>query len=105
MLTFAGHWSIDLPLPGTSLRLELPLAAAAHGHDGHDGHSHEDHCHADAASCSDVPVTSLASVALLHETIAFATAGGRLELLASGFWQPAHSEIVAPEPAPPRIAA
>lgn len=104
MLTFAGHWSIELPVPGTSLRVQLPLVeAGAHQHDGHAQPGHEDHCHADAGSCSDVPVTSLASVALLHETIAFVTAGGRLEPLASGYWQPSHSEIVTPETTPPRF--
>ncbi|MCK9518216.1 MAG: hypothetical protein M0R74_04170 [Dehalococcoidia bacterium] len=107
MLTFVGHWTLDFPVPGTSVRIAVPLPPPQdlHAHSADtDGH-HQDHCHSDVASCSDLPLTQLASVALLHDALAFLAADARLELLPGHSWQPAHVETVVPEPAPPRSPA
>lgn len=63
-LTFFGHWPLSVDVPGTSLYVGLPESSSAHEHD------HTNHCHADAASCSDTPVTAGATVALLAESVA-----------------------------------
>lgn len=62
-LTFFGHWPLAVDIPGTSLYVGLPTSAPKQGH------SHEDHCHADAGSCSDAPVTSTATVAILADSL------------------------------------
>jgi hypothetical protein len=63
VLTFFGHWPLSIDIPGTSLYVGLPDSGSSHGHD------HKNHCHADAGSCSDVPLTSTATVAALAESL------------------------------------
>jgi hypothetical protein len=103
-LTFLGHWSLNLDIPGTDLY--LTLIAASHHDDEHAGHedeqAHTNHCHANAASCTDVPFTGASPFALLHDSIAHLGAAALLVVLTIGAWRPWSTLTVGPEPRPPR---
>ena len=71
-LSFFGHWTIHVDIPGTDMYVGLPAPSEAEGHD------HIQHCHADAASCSDTPLTTTASVATLAEVVSSAGADSPL---------------------------
>ena len=103
-LTFLGHWSLNLDIPGTDLYLTL-IAASDH-HDEHAGHddpqAHTNHCHANAASCTDVPFTGASPFAFLHDSIAYLGAGALLVVLTLRAWRPWSALTVGPELRPPR---
>ncbi len=99
-LTFFGHWPAELSIPGTGYYLALPGAAPA-SVEG-DGHDHSRHCHADAASCSDVPAAAGVSFALLNESLALFGAAGLFVLLALRWWKPGEGFTPSPELEPPR---
>lgn len=105
-LTFFGHWPREVAIPGTGYYLAIPGSpAAAPGGSTAQGHDHSSHCHADAASCSDVPATAGVSFAILNETLAFFGAGGLFVLLALCWWVPGESFTPSPEIQPPRTLA
>lgn len=81
-LTFLGHWPLSVDIPGTSFYVGLPESATQG--------VHKDHCHADAGSCSDTPVTTTGTVALLAESLAIQDLDSPLIGMAAGFasWQP-----------------
>lgn len=83
-LTFFGHWPLSVDIPGTSLYVGLPESTTP------EAHNHKDHCHADAGSCSDTPVTTTGTVALLAESLAFEDLDSPLIGMAAGLaaWQP-----------------
>lgn len=83
-LTFLGHWPLSVDIPGTSLYVGLPERPTQ------GAQNHKDHCHADASSCSDTPVTTTGTVALLAESLAFEDLDSPLIGMAAGFaaWQP-----------------
>lgn len=99
-LTFFGHWPAELPIPGTSYYLALPGAAPASPEDA--GHDHSSHCHADAASCSDVPATAGVTFAILNDVVALLGVSGLLVLLALRWWKPGQGFTPSPELEPPR---
>jgi hypothetical protein len=105
-LTFFGHWPQQVSIPGTNYYLAIPgsPAAASEG-EASDGHDHSRHCHADAASCSDVPAASGVSFAVMNETLAFFGAGGLFVLLALRWWVPGEGFTPSPEIQPPRTLA
>lgn len=105
-LTFFGHWPEQIPIPGTGYYLAIPGSFPTVP-DGaaSDGHDHSSHCHADAASCSDVPATAGVSFAILNETLALFGAGGLFVLLALRWWVPGEGFTPAPEIQPPRTIA
>ncbi len=75
-LLFVGHWSLRIDIPGTDSYIGAPTARAetsVHHHvpsskDG--GHEHEQHCHANAATCADAAAVPVAPVAHLAEAVA-----------------------------------
>lgn len=72
-ISFAGHWDIELAVPGASFSLGFTSAhvhAAGESEDSPSGH--RDHCHADASGCSDQPLVAGAQVANLGQMIALA---------------------------------
>ncbi len=107
-LSYFGHWpEATFTLPGSSLVLGLP-GSLAHTHGGDreaGGDGHTSHCHADAASCSDAPLTAVSAFAVLTESVALLGAAGVLTLLALRWWQPASSQLLVPELRPPRWPA
>ncbi len=105
MLTFMGHWPSSVPIPGTDQYLSIPLAGHTDEHTGHnDGHDHSQHCHGDAASCSDAPVFAGVSFALMSEPLAVQAAAGLLWATALLAWRPRQSNSLLPELQPPRLA-
>lgn len=103
MLTFLGHWTVDLPIPGTDFHVALPLVAH-HPHTDHEAHGgHDQHCHGDSASCSNTPAGPV-SVAMLGEYAALLAGDGWLEWLDGRHWEPSSSQTIAPERTPPRPA-
>ena len=103
-LTFMGHWTPHVDIPGTNLYIGFPEPNVAQSHSGTSsaGHDHRSHCHADASSCTDVPFTGGSAFGLLAETAAFL--GGALALGAAVVlaWRPAGSVAVGPDLRPPR---
>lgn len=83
-LTFFGHWPLSVDIPGTSLYVGLPESTTQ------GAHNHKDHCHADAGSCSDTPVTTTGTVALLAESLVIEDLDSPLIGMTAGFaaWQP-----------------
>lgn len=76
-LVFVGHWSLRLDIPGTDYYLGAPTTASAaerHHHHGsseeQSGHDHEQHCHANAATCADAAAVPTAPVAHLADGLA-----------------------------------
>ena len=104
MLTFMGHWPASLPIPGTDQYVSVPFAGAEqpHSHEaGADEASHEQHCHAGAASCSDIPAAAGVSFGLMNQPVAFVI-GGLLLLMGVRWWQPRASTTISPVLQPPR---
>ncbi len=115
-LTFFGHWPvITLHVPGAALDLTVPFVSeeTAHSASGDttggptagsssDAHEHAQHCHADAASCTDVPFTGASAFGLLNDTMAFLGAGALLMLMIATAWRPRQDAPVGPELRPPR---
>ncbi len=106
-LTFLGHWSLHVDVPGTNLYVLLIPGepSEAHTHDGaqqDSAQSHERHCHAGVASCSDIPFTGASPFALLNDSLAYLGAFGALTVLAVLFWRPRSSASVGPDLRPPK---
>lgn len=103
-LTFLGHWSLKIDVPRTDLY--LTLIAPSHHDDEHAGNddqqAHTNHCHANAASCTDVPFTGASPFALLGDSIAYLGAATLLVALTLGIWRPWATLTVGPELRPPR---
>jgi hypothetical protein len=98
-LTFLGHWPEQISIPGTNYYLAIPGTADVESTGAHD---HSQHCHADAASCSDVPATAGVSFAIMNETLGLIGAGGIFVLLALRWWVPGEGFNPSPEVKPPR---
>lgn len=99
-LTFIGHWELRLDIPGTGYFVGAEATPEHADHD--DGHDHSQHCHDSVASCSDVPATAGATVAMLQSELLSLHLGGMLHRA----WQ-AESALPAggsslPELQPPR---
>ncbi len=73
MLTFIGHWELRVDIPGTGYFVG---AESASQHP--DIHDHSQHCHDSVASCSDVPATAGATVAMLESELFSLHLGGML---------------------------
>ena len=69
------------------------------------GQSHERHCHAGVASCSDIPFTGASPFALLSDSLAYLGAFGALTALALLFWRPRSAASVDPESAAPEASS
>ncbi len=102
-LMFLGHWSVSIPVPGTGWYVGMPATPHRHTEESDDGH--ERHCHADAASCGDVPFAGASAFALLTDTVVLLGASGLLMALTLRYWEPSLSATIAPERRPPRFAA
>lgn len=101
-LTFFGHWSLRVEIPGTGYYVGATPAADAHSSEGHD---HSKHCHENMATCSDVPFAGGATVALLQDQVSV------LHLLGMAYRAPV-AEAAAidagarrPDLQPPRLLA
>lgn len=106
-LTFLGHWGLNIDIPGTDLYVTIiPGETGADGHTQSHGpagqQSHEQHCHAGVATCSDIPFTGASPFALLTDSLAKLGAAGALVALALLFWRPGRTASVGPELQPPR---
>lgn len=108
-LTFLGHWTLHIDVPGTNLYLVLVPAEpeSAHTHtdtaEHEDGGSHSQHCHTSAASCSDIPFTGASPFALINDSLAHLGEAGALIAIALALWRPWRSLQIAPELLPPRL--
>lgn len=110
-LTFLGHWTLHIDIPGTNEYLLVvpgePEHTGNHTNSHTDGHSsqtetHEQHCHAGVATCSDIPLTGISAFALLNESIAYLGAAGALVALALVAWRPRALNSIDPDLQPPR---
>lgn len=95
-LTFLGHWPLRIDVPGTNLYVGLPETADPGGHD------HTKHCHADAASCSDTPLTTTASIGMLADSLSFAGVSAPLIPLTLAHLPGADQAHVGPMNPPPK---
>jgi len=107
-LTFLGHWTLQIDIPGTNEYLLIVPGAPEHNTDSHgDEHSsetetHDQHCHAGVATCSDIPLTGISAFALLNESIAYLGVAGALIALAAITWRPRALNSIDPDLQPPR---
>jgi hypothetical protein len=121
MVTFFGHWSrIEVSIPGTDSVMVFwpgePGTAPASGGDVHihrantpgvkhihsDGHAQ--HCHGDAAGCSDVPYTGSSTVLMLQDSVrGLGLLPGTERELHGAAWMPSATNDAAPEAPPPRL--
>lgn len=111
-LTFLGHIPLDFNIPGTSFYVGMPELAGALTH--HDFvsttlvgdayiHIHEEHCHTNMGSCSDVPYTGSASFAMMGWVISFLGVAAVAFALMDKWWRPkGEAPIRTPAP-PPRV--
>ncbi|MEP7216200.1 MAG: hypothetical protein ABI782_08090 [Anaerolineaceae bacterium] len=95
-VTFLGHWPLSIDIPGTDVYVGLPLTASLHEH------NHKDHCHADAGSCSDAPLTTSATVASLAQSLAFDDVDSPLIGVGTGTAAWSAQAEVAPVAPPPK---
>jgi hypothetical protein len=102
-LTFFGHWGLQFDIPATRWYVVLMPAPPHEDHatSGEEAH-HEQHCHANAASCTDVPFTGASPFALLRTSVAYLGAFALLIALAVVTWKPGGSVTIGPELQPPR---
>lgn len=106
-LSFLGHWSLHVDIPGTNEYLVIvpgaPTASGTHSHDGStETGDHGRHCHAAVASCSDIPLTGISAFALLNDSLAYLGAAGALIALAATAWQLRALNTIDPDLQPPR---
>lgn len=99
-LTFLGHWALQFDIPGTNSYLVV-VPGEAHD-DSHTGHSHEQHCHAGVATCTDIPFTGASPFALMHDAVFYLGASAVLIFLGLNTWRPRKSMTIAPLLEPPR---
>lgn len=98
MLLFIGHWEIVVPLPGADAYLVLGVNDDHHTDPG----DHSQHCHGNAASCSDVPLTALSGLALLAQHLAAPAHDGQGQPVGVGAAGPHPDHVERPELPPPQ---
>ncbi|MEO8541330.1 MAG: hypothetical protein ABI577_16430 [bacterium] len=102
MLTFMGHWPDAVHIPTTDQYLAIPLAGH-HSHEEDEAHEHEQHCHGNSASCSDVPNIAGTGFALMNQSLTAAIAAtALLWAVALRWWRPGGTNSLIPELQPPR---
>jgi hypothetical protein len=102
-LLYLGHWSVRLPVPGTSafIALGMPAEHEAQASEG----GHEAHCHG-SASCTDSPPAPVtAGFALLTEALLMLADAGVMVMVAAAGWRLRALAAVPPIVPPPRTAA
>ncbi|MGH2633201.1 MAG: hypothetical protein ACRDG3_07310 [Tepidiformaceae bacterium] len=67
--TFLGHFSLALDIPFTNQYLVL-VPAAPHN-DRSNVQVHENHCHANASTCTDIPFTGASPFLLARRSVAY----------------------------------
>lgn len=102
-LTFLGHWTLRLPIPGTGFYVGLPATAAANSNAT--AGDHAGHCHSESESCSNTPLAGASAIAILSQAVTLLGASAALVALAALTWRPDRVLTLAPELRPPRIAA
>lgn len=110
-LTFVGHFSLDINIPGTAWYIGLPESpghsahndglAGVNGSAGH-FHDHAEHCHIDLASCSDAPYAGSASFGLMGWVISFLGVATAAFLMLERWWRPSFALQDQPPVPPPR---
>jgi hypothetical protein len=98
--TFLGHWGLQFDVPGTDDYVVL-VPGASH-EDQHEVGQHENHCHLNAATCTDIPFTGASPFALLHASVAYLGATALLLAFALNAWRPSSGATVDPDLRPPR---
>jgi hypothetical protein len=101
-LTFLGHWGLQFDIPGSRLYVVLMPAPPEHEHDPAEESKHEQHCHANAASCTDVPFTGASPFALLQSSVEHLGAMALLIAFSVAVWRPGRSLTIGPELQPPQ---
>lgn len=102
-ITFAGHWDVQVRFPGTATTVGF---APSHTHASSasgEAAAHSDHCHVDAAGCSDQPLVSGASVAHFRESLASAVVMGEVHGYFLATLVPPEGASVGPDLPPPRF--
>lgn len=99
-LTFLGHWALQFDIPGTNSYVVV-VPGETH-EDAHTEHTHEQHCHAGVATCTDVPFTGASPFALMHDSVIYLGASALLIVLGLNTWRPRQSTTIAPLLEPPR---
>jgi len=100
-LSFLGHWSLQVDVPFTNQYLVIVPSAPDHGPGA--AQTHEDHCHASAATCTDIPFTGVSPFLMMRASVAYFGAAAILIATAALWWVPAAAARVAPELRPPRL--
>ncbi len=100
-LSFLGHWSLQVDVPFTNQYLVIVPSAPDHGPGA--AQTHEDHCHASAATCTDIPFTGVSPFLVMRASVAYFGAAAILIATAALWWVPAAAARVAPELRPPRL--
>lgn len=117
-LTFFGHWPvITIPMPGAALDLTVPFVSEESAYEpagattpgtttgsSSDAHEHAQHCHADAASCTDVPFAGASAFGLLNDPMALLGAGALLTIVIGTTWKPRRGAAIGPDLRPPRAS-
>ena len=98
---FLGHFSVTLDIPFTDQYLVL-VPIAPHNDRGN-VQAHEDHCHANASTCTDIPFTGASPFTLARQSVAyFGAAALSLFAISVSWWRPTGVNSVAPDLQPPR---
>ena len=109
-LLFFGHRpDVHVSLRGSGLTLTAPFIGHSRGgaevtdtESGGTVAHHDQHCHANVGSCSDVPFTGISAFALLSESVSCIGRAGALVGLECSSWQPTAEATVPPRLRPPR---
>ena len=98
---FLGHFSVTVDIPFTNEYLVL-VPIAPHNDRGN-VQAHEDHCHANASTCTDIPFTGASPFTLARQSVAyFGAAALSLFAISLIWWRPTGVQNVAPDLQPPR---
>src|SRR5690348_7164538 len=93
--TFLGHWRLQLDIPATTHYL---LLVPGEPHDDHHAvGQHENHCHVNAATCTDIPFMGASPFALLHASLAYLGVTALLFALTLNAWRPSFGATVTPD--------
>ena len=100
-LSFLGHWSLQVDIPFTDQYLVIVPSVPDHGRGA--AQTHEDHCHASAATCTDIPFTGVSPFLVMRASVAYFGIAAVLIATTALWWIPSSAASVAPELRPPRL--
>ena len=103
--TFLGHFHVAIDIPFTNQYLVLVPAAPHDDSASANVQTHENHCHANASTCTDIPFTGASPFLLARQSVAYFGAAAVFVAISLSWWRPTALNNVGPDLQPPKHSA